>query len=116
MFPRKREITDAVGYVGMLGAELLLADGKRAAITALGRDGFSAAAWPLVGRKVSKARLINDIYATATSSIALPVPLDSAAITMFRMVIADARSLIQTHRRQDLRYLHQTAYVSLALI
>jgi transposase len=71
-----------------------------ASITDLGPDGFSAAAWPLVGRKVSKARLINDIYTTATSSIALPVPLDSAAITMFRMVIAEARSLI--HQRDQI--------------
>lgn len=71
-----------------------------ASITALGPDGFSAEAWTLVGRKVSKARLINDIYATATASIALPVPLDSAAITMFRMVIAEARSLI--HQRDQI--------------
>ena len=66
-----------------------------ASVTALGPDGFSAEAWPLIGRKVSKARLINDIYVTAASSIALPVPLDSAAIAMFRMVIAETRSLIQ---------------------
>lgn len=52
-------------------------------------------AWPLIGRKVSKARLINDIYETACASVALPVPEDSAAITMFRMVIAQGRSLIQ---------------------
>ena len=71
-----------------------------ASITVLGPDGFSAEAWTLVGRKVSKARLINDIYATATASIALPVPLDSAAITMFRMVIAEARSLI--HQRDQI--------------
>ena len=31
-----------------------------ASITALDRGTFSAAAWPLIGRKVSKARLIND--------------------------------------------------------
>jgi hypothetical protein len=49
----------------------------------------------LVGRKVSKARLINDIYETASSSIALPIPEDAAAITMFRMIIAQARNLIQ---------------------
>ncbi|MGF5218877.1 transposase, partial [Klebsiella pneumoniae] len=66
-----------------------------ATITALDREAFSAAAWPLIGRKVSKARLINDIYETASASTALPVPEDSAAITMFRMVIAQGRSLIR---------------------
>ncbi|MGQ7310035.1 IS110 family transposase, partial [Streptococcus suis] len=39
-----------------------------ATITALDREAFSAAAWPLIGRKVSKARLINDIYETASAS------------------------------------------------
>ncbi|MFV3456564.1 IS110 family transposase, partial [Mycobacterium tuberculosis] len=36
-----------------------------ASITALDAGAFSAAAWPLIGRKVSKARLVNDIYETA---------------------------------------------------
>lgn len=71
-----------------------------ASIIALGPDGFSAAVWSLVGRRVSKARLINDIYATATASIALSMPLGSAAITMFRMIIAEARSLI--HQRDQI--------------
>ncbi|WP_374379535.1 IS110 family transposase [Dongia sp.] len=66
-----------------------------ASITALERDAFLKAAWGVVGKKVSKARLINDIYETACSSVALPVPLDSAAITMLRMVLAEARGLIR---------------------
>jgi len=66
-----------------------------ASITAYDKEGFVAAAWDVVGRKVSKARLIADIYETARKSIALPVPLDSKAIAMFRMVIAEARSLIR---------------------
>jgi transposase len=66
-----------------------------AAITALGKDGFITAAWNVVGRKVSKERLLSDIYETARTSIGLPLPLDAAAITMFRMVIAEARSLIR---------------------
>src|SRR5262249_51521906 len=37
----------------------------------------------------------SDIYKTARTSIGLPLPLDAAAITMFRMVIAEARSLIR---------------------
>jgi transposase len=75
-------------------------------ITALGVEAFTGEAWSLVGRKVSKAQLINDIYETASSSIALPVPEDAAAITMFRMIIAQARSLIQ--QRNQIEALAQT--------
>lgn len=64
-----------------------------ASITALSPEAFSAAAWDIVGKKVSKARLIVDIYETAKESIGLPVPVDSRAIAMFRMVLAEARSL-----------------------
>ncbi len=64
-------------------------------MTALGQEAFTREAWSLVGRKVSKARLINDIYETACASVALPVDEDSVAIAMFRMVIAQARSLIR---------------------
>ena len=78
-------------------------------ITALEREAFSAEAWPLVGRKVSKARLINDIYETACSSIALPVPEESAAIMMFRMIIAQARGLIRERNR-----IEEIAQVTLA--
>ena len=78
-------------------------------ITSLGREAFLAEAWPLVGRKVSKAKLINDIYETACSSIALPVAEGAAAITMFRMIIAQARSLIQERNR-----IEQVAQVTLA--
>jgi len=65
-----------------------------AAITVLSKQAFSEAAWKVLGRKVAKARLIGDIYETARESIALPVPLDSRAIMMFRMVLAELRSLI----------------------
>lgn len=65
-----------------------------AVITALSKEAFSEAAWNVLGRKVAKARLIGDIYETARESIALPVPLDSRAIMMFRMVLAELRSLI----------------------
>lgn len=66
-----------------------------ASITAYDKDAFTAAAWNVVGRKVSKARLIADIYETAQKSIALPIPLNSKAIVMFRMVLAEARGLIR---------------------
>ena len=66
-----------------------------ASITAFSKDAFVEAAWDLVGRKVSKARLLADIYETARSSMALPVQPDSPAIAMFRLVLAEGRSLIR---------------------
>jgi transposase len=66
-----------------------------ASITALSKDAFVEAAWSVVGKKVSKARLLGDIYETAASSIGLPVALDGPAISMFRVVIAEGRSLIR---------------------
>ena len=74
-------------------------------ITALERESFIQAAWPLVGSLVSKARLLNDVYETARSSTALPVAEGSAAITMFRMVLAEARSLIRQRKQiEDLAH------------
>jgi transposase len=66
-----------------------------ASITAVSKETFIDAAWAVVGRKVSKARLLGDIYETARSSIGVPVALDSPAIAMFRMVITEGRSLIR---------------------
>jgi transposase len=66
-----------------------------ASITTLDKDAFIAAAWDVVGRKVSKARLLGDIYETARSSIALPIRLDGPAIAMFRLILAEMRSLIR---------------------
>ena len=64
-------------------------------ITALSKDDFIKDAWNLVGRKVAKARLLGDIYETAQTSIGLPIPVDGPAIRMFRMIIAEIRSLIR---------------------
>jgi transposase len=66
-----------------------------ASITTSSKEAFIAAAWTVVGRKVSKARLLGDIYETARCSIGVPVALDSPAVAMFRMVIAEGRSLIR---------------------
>jgi len=66
-----------------------------ASITAHSKEAFTNAAWDVVGKKVSKARLIGDIYETARSSIGLPVSLDSSAIAMFRLVLAEGRNLIR---------------------
>jgi transposase len=66
-----------------------------ASITAFSKEGFIDAAWSVVGRKVSKAQLLGDIYETARSSIGVPVTLESPAVDMFRIVIAEGRNLIR---------------------
>ncbi len=64
-------------------------------ITVYSKEAFIDAAWDVVGKKVSKARLLGDIYETACSSIGLPVPMDAPSIAMFRMVVTEGRSLIR---------------------
>src|SRR5829696_3301654 len=64
-------------------------------ITAVSKEAFIAAAWDVVGRKVAKERLLGDIYETARASIGLPIPADAPAVRLFRVVIAEARSLIE---------------------
>jgi transposase len=66
-----------------------------ASITAFAKEDFVSAAWDVVGKKVSKARLLADIYETAGSSIGLPLERDSPAIAMFRMMVTEGRSLIR---------------------
>jgi transposase len=66
-----------------------------ASIVSLSKEGFTEAAWKVVGRKVSKAKLLGDIYETAKTSIGLPIPQDAIAVRMFRMIIAEIRSLIR---------------------
>ena len=65
-------------------------------IASIGREDFTEQVWPLIGRKVSKARVVNDIYETACASMALPIDEDSTAVTMFRMV-AQARTPLSMH-------------------
>jgi hypothetical protein len=58
-------------------------------INSLSCEDFVAQGWNLVGRKVHKAALLADIYATAQASIALPVTADSAEVAMFRLVLEE---------------------------
>jgi transposase len=60
----------------------------------MSKDAFTADAWDVVGRKVAKERLLADIYETSKVSVGLPVALDSDAISMFRLVLGEGRSLI----------------------
>jgi hypothetical protein len=55
-----------------------------ASIVALSKEAFIEAAWDVVGRKVSKERLLADIYETARTSIGLPLPTDAPAIRTSR--------------------------------
>lgn len=64
-------------------------------ITVVTKEAFIAAAWDVIGRKVIKTQILMDIYETARTSIGLPLPLDAPPVRMFRMVVAEARSLIQ---------------------
>ena len=66
-------------------------------IAAMDKDAFIEAAWPVIGRRVGKAALLADIYETSKTSVGLPVAQDSDAIRMFRLVLAQGRSLVQ-HR------------------
>lgn len=72
-------------------------------IAAMSKADFIAEAWDLVGRKVAKERLLSDIYATASQSIGLPIEPDSDAALMFRMVLAQGRSLIAQRNAIEMR-------------
>ena len=91
-----------------------------ASITVMDEAAFIEAAWHVVGRKVSKARLLADIYQTARTSIGLPIPLDAPAIAMFRMVLAEARSLIRQRdtieKMADTMLAHSSDYQQLRKI
>ncbi|MGR3609902.1 MAG: IS110 family transposase, partial [Sulfitobacter sp.] len=63
-------------------------------ISAMDQDAFIADAWQVVGRKVSKERLLVDIYQTAKTSVGLPIEPGSDAARMFRLVLREGRSLI----------------------
>ena len=69
--------------------QLLASFPTPASITALSEGEFQTRAWNLVGRKVSKRALLAEIYAAAGRSIGVPVPLDSAAVAMFRVVLGE---------------------------
>ena len=75
-------------------------------IVSLSKSDFIAAAWPLIGRKVAKSRVLSDIYDTAQSSAGLPIESDSVACAMYRVVISQMRELIR-HRDEIERQAHE---------
>ncbi|MGH9625339.1 MAG: IS110 family transposase [Bryobacteraceae bacterium] len=83
--------------------ELLRAYPTPASITRFSIEEFVKQAWPIVGRKVSKQRLLEDIYRTAQSSIGLPVEEDSEAIAMFRVVLGEMVRLCQLRDQLERR-------------
>ena len=72
-------------------------------ITAMSQEAFIADAWQVVGKKVSKERLLSDTYATAVDSVGLPVEPDSDAVRMFRLVLAEGRSLVRQRNEIEAR-------------
>ena len=64
-------------------------------ISELSKDDFIQAARTIVGRKVSKQRILGDIYEMVKVSVGLPVSLDSPSIKMFQLVLQEALNLIK---------------------
>ena len=54
-------------------------------VMALTLPQFIEVMWPLMGRRVNKGAKIDEIYALAARSIALPIPEDSPAVASFRL-------------------------------
>jgi transposase len=83
--------------------DLLHAFPTPTSITRLSMEEFVKQAWPIVGRKVAKQRLLEDIYRTAQSSIGLPVAVDSEAVAMFRVVLKEMLHLCQLRQQLEQR-------------
>jgi transposase len=66
---------------------LLLRFPTPASISELSEADFAKQAWNLVGRRVHKAALLGEIHAVVRRSVGVPVPLDSPAIAMFRLIL-----------------------------
>jgi len=77
-----------------------------ALIARLPMGDFVQQAWAVVGRKVSKQRLLEDIYHTAQSSIGIPVAEDSEAVAMFRVVLGEMVRLCQLRDQLEERAEH----------
>lgn len=74
-------------------SRILLLFPNPAAVLKYTENEFIEFAWSKVGRKQSKAIWLKDFYQTATDSIGLPVPEDSEAIRMFRIILQEHQDL-----------------------
>lgn len=54
---------------------------------------FIQEAWDIAGRKVSKRAFLESLYHDAKHSIGIPVPIDSQALSMFRLTVKEALEL-----------------------
>jgi len=77
---------------------LLMTFPNPAAVLKYSREGFIKAAQAVSGRKVNKAAWLRDFYETARESISLPVPEESEAIRMFRLVLQEHQDLCRMRR------------------
>jgi len=64
-------------------------------MTRLSKAEFVRRAWPLVGRKVAKERILSDVYLTAQASVGLPVEQSSETVVMLRFVLHQLVTLCQ---------------------
>jgi len=65
------------------------------------REALLQAARRLPGQKIDKTRWLTDFYEAARSSIGLPVPEDSEAIRMFRVVLNEYSHLCRLRRELE---------------
>lgn len=71
-------------------------------ITRLSLEEFHEQAWDIIGRKVNKAGFLNDLYATAQTSIGVPVAEDSDSMRMFRIVLSEHQHLCEARAAIEL--------------
>ena len=64
-------------------------------IMRLSKAEFTRKAWPVVGRKVAKERILTDIYLTAQTSVGIPAGEDSETVAMLRFVLRQLVTLCQ---------------------
>ena len=89
-------------------------------MTRLSKAEFVLRAWPLVGRKVAKERILTDIYLTAQTSIGLPAEEQSETVAMLRFVLRQLVTLSELRDtiedRADALLENNTDYQRLRLI
>ena len=84
-------------------SSLLLRFPSPASVIKYSREEFIKAAGDVAGRKVNKTAWLIDFYETAAESIGLPVPEDSEAMQMFRIVLQEHQHLCIIRRSIEKR-------------